>query len=331
MNHIELTIRKFCECFTVDYNHINNETIRESYYIDNSIDISHIRKILIKNDLEEYTFLLLSFIFTYHFSSMAKEYTTQNEKSKEDLSNKENHEIELTRLLIFLLSHNFGNLTSISFKRVRNSITISNNDIIENVIKNTIEEFKKNNYHVLKLTYYEAKLEMLADPVWRNQVYIYKNIGTQKQPELVEYDYTMSIERYANTHFKTIDINLDSLIHKYESLKKPAKRGAKTKNSEIAFLANKLLFLKRIDKYLKDIETESIREMPLTNQECRYIHDCLLYFNFIENKNINSSKTLPQNFIKSILKEFKPDWFESSILNETSLRINNLRDELLSL
>jgi hypothetical protein len=182
----------------------------------------------------------------------------------------------------------------------------------------------------LKLTYQEAKTEMLTDEVWKNQVYIYKNIGTDEQPELVECDYAMSIERYADTHFKTIDIDLESLIQKYELLKKPTKKGAKTKNSGIAFLANKLLFLKRIDNFLIDEKIENISEMPLTNQECRFIHDCLACFNFIEDKNLNYSKTLPQNFIKSILREFKPDWFELSILKETNLRIYSLRGELLS-
>ena len=326
----DITIRKFCECFSAEYNHINTETIHESYYIENNIDISGIRKMLIKNDLEEYTFLLLSYIFTYHFNPLAVENTNQHEKHIENLSNKKNHEKELTKLLIFLLSHNFGNLASISFKRARNSITISNSDIIDSIIKNTIDEFKRNKYHILKLTYQEAKTEMLTDEVWKNQVYIYKNIGTDEQPELVECDYTMSIERYANTHFKTIDIDLESLIQKYELLKKPTKKGAKTKKSGIAFLANKLLFLKRIDNFLIDENIENISEIPLTNQECRFIHDCLVCFNFIEDKNLNYSKTLPQNFIKSILREFKPDWFELSILKETNLRIYSLRGELLS-
>ena len=133
------------------------------------------------------------------------------------------------------------------FKKPRNSITISNQVLIETVVASAIDEFKENNYHVLKLTYQEAKAEMLQSDIWKNHVYIYENLGTYEQPDLIKQENTLSIERYADTHFKTIQIELDSLIQKYESMNIPTTRGAKTKNSDIAFLANKLLFLKRID------------------------------------------------------------------------------------
>ena len=60
------------------------------------------------------------------------------EKNTENASNKKNHEKELTKLLIFLFSSNFGKLTSISFKKPRNSITISNQVLIETVVASAI-------------------------------------------------------------------------------------------------------------------------------------------------------------------------------------------------
>lgn len=331
MDVSDIAIRKFSECFSVDVNHINTDINLDSFIINQEIDILELRKLLIKNDLEEYVSLLMSYVYSLYFSSLALENSMKFEKNTENASNKKNHEKELTKLLIFLFSSNFGKLTSISFKKPRNSITISNQVLIETVVASAIDEFKENNYHVLKLTYQEAKAEMLQSDIWKNHVYIYENLGTYEQPDLIKQENTLSIERYADTHFKTIQIELDSLIQKYESMNIPTTRGAKTKNSDIAFLANKLLFLKRIDKYLSNKNIVEISQMPLTNQECRFIHDFLVCFNLVENKNTSSSKTLPQNFIKSIFKAFKPDWFELSILKETSLRIESLRDELFSI
>ena len=75
---------------------------------------------------------------------------------------------------------------------------------------------------------------------------------------------------------------------------------------------------------MKD-EIEYLENVKLTNNDCRFLHDCLVFFNIIEDKSNTLTKSLPENYIRGLLKQKKQDEYEDDINISKNLRINYLR------
>jgi len=326
MNKIN-SLLKFTECFGLDPKFINAEKSAESYYIEKGIDVEAFKTLMIKNDLGEYTIILLCYITEVYFSAKVKEYVQKHTVKTKEAEKKRNHEIELTQSLQFLLSKNDGECTSLTFHKSRKSHTMSNQLILKSIVDNLILEFKSNDYDKVELTYDEAKVMMATNDEWAKGLFCEVNLGSVNEPNIVEVEFTEAIEDFASSTTKEVEIDVDFLSKKLEILtKNSTKKGAKITNYRIASLCNDLSFLKRIDRYLLNDEIEYLENVKLINNDCRFIHDCLVFFKIIEDKSKTLTKSLPENYIRALLKQKKQDEFDDDINRAKNKRINDLRN-----
>jgi len=73
-------------------------------------------------------------------------------------------------------------------------------------------------------------------------------------------------------------------------------------------------------------EIEYLENVKLINNDCRFIHDCLVFFKIIEDKSKTLTKSLPENYIRALLKQKKQDEFDDDINRAKNKRINDLRN-----
>jgi hypothetical protein len=327
--NIATPLIKFTECFGIDLNSISADKATESYYIDKGIDIEAFKKIMYNFDMEEYTIILL-----YYFTEM---YKSNQELYNDDFGLNPDPEVErqleldLTEALLFLYSDKSIDKTSFTINKSRSSITIQNNTIVKHLANQIFLQYKSKGYNRINYTYDEAKELMLADPKWSSRVYEDVNVGTEDNPVFEKKESEDEILMFAHSFYKEVMLNEDVLKHrlKYLKSKYKKKRGAKVKNSSIAYLIENLSFLKRIDKYLNQTETEYICDIPLTNDDCRFIYACLVLFNTIEDNSKFRTKTLPENYIRTILKQKKMDsWIEEHLFGAKLFGILDLRKKL---
>lgn len=328
--NIATPLIKFTECFGIDPNAISTDKATESYYIDKGINVDAFKRLMIKNDLDEYTFILLSYFTDVYFS--VKDEVFENALLTIDEENEINkqYEVDLTKALLFLLEDKSTFNMSVSFNKSRSSITIQNELIVKNLANELYREFKRKDFNKVALTYQEAKSEMLSKEEFKNSVYVERNYGSPDEPDIHEVEFEEAIDDYAENSMKEVEITVEFLNNKLKNLtKKGKKKGAKIKNSRLAGLCEDLSFLKRIDKYLSQTETEYICDFPLTNDDCRFIYACLVLFNIIEDNSKFRSKTLPENYIRTILKQKKMDsWIEEHLFGAKLFGILDLRNKL---
>lgn len=328
---IEVTpLIKFTECFGISRDFILKENITESDFAAKGIDIDAFNRFLIKYDMDQYSFYLL-----YYFTesiSQNNNYDLQELLIDHEMDNeqKKQYEIDLTKALLFLFSDKSTANTSITISKSINNITIKNEKIIKDVANQLYIEFKKHDFHKVPLTYQEAKSEMLSKEEFKNSVYVERNYGSPDEPDIHEVEFEEAIDDYAENSMKEVEITVEFLNNKLKNLtKKGKKKGARIKNSRLAGLCEDLSFLKRIDKYLSQTETEYICDFPLTNDDCRFIYACLVLFNIIEDNSKFRSKTLPENYIRTILKQKKMDsWIEEHLFGAKLFGILDLRNKL---
>jgi len=325
MNQIS-SLLKFTECFGLNIKLVNNKAIYESYFVEKGVDVEAFKRLMIKNDMDEYTFILLAYFDEIYFAPKVEESIIKYKVKSELTEQKRKHEIELTQSLLFLLSNNNGDCTSVTFQKSRNNLTISNQLISKSIIDCLIHEFKCNGYNKVNLTYDEAKLMMATNSEWAKGLFCENNFGSDEEPNIVEVEFTEAIDDFANSTTKEVEVELDFLTTKFEILTQNGKKkGAKIKKSRIASLCEDLSFLKRIDRYLLKDEIEYLENVKLTNNDCRFLHDCLVFFNIIEDKSNTLTKSLPENYIRGLLKQKKQDEYEDDINISKNLRINYLR------
>jgi hypothetical protein len=327
---IELTpLIKFTECFGIDPIDIGSDKATDSYYINKGVNVEAFKKIMYSFDMEEYTIILL-----YYFTEM---YKNNQELYDDDFGLNPDPEVErqleldLTEALLFLYSDKSIDNTSFTINKSRSSITIQNNTIVKYLANQIYLQYRSKGYNRINYTYDEAKELMLADPKWSSKVYEDVIVGTEENPVFEKKESEDEILMFAHSFYKEVLLNKDVLKHrlKYLKSKYKKKRGAKIKNSHIAYLIENLSFLKRIDKYLSQTETEYICDIPLTNDDCRFIYGCLVFFNIAENNTTTITKTLHENYIRTILKQIKRDgWGQEYNYTEKLKLILDLRNKL---
>ncbi len=326
MNKISAML-KFTECFGMHIKLVNYEAKNESFFVEKGIDVSAFKRLMIKNDMDEYTFILLAYFIERYFKFNIKDSMIKYNEKLDEEETKRKHEIELTQLLLFLLSKNYGEYTSITFQKSRNSLTISNQLISKSIIDGLIHEFKCNGYNKVNLSYDEAKVMMATDDEWAKGLFCEVNYGSDDDPNIVEVEFAEAIEYFASNTTKEVEVDLDYLTCKYEILNRnKKKKGAKIKKYHTAILCEDLSLLKRIERYLNQSEIEFIDDIKITNDDCRFIHDCLVFFNIIEDKSTTLTKSLPENYIRGLLKQKKQDEFDIDLNHFRRLRINDLRN-----
>lgn len=238
---------------------------------------------------------------------------------------KKNEELELTELLIFLLEEKQNGITlDFKSKITNNKFNCKSDLLLDPIINNIINEYKKRNYNEANLSYEEAEWELntFPDLQWIRDYF-------KRFPTIIQTDYdndmyymegyenpinihdthnyieAYMIEDYANDHYTNADITLQFLKDKHKALKARTKVGAKPKNDYIASMTERLSYLIRLDRFFQQDIHKDISKFPISNKDYRLIHDYLVFWQFIEDKRETKNSTTPENYIKSLINNYR--------------------------
>lgn len=99
------------------------------------------------------------------------------------------------------------------------------------------------------------------------------------------------IEEFAYDHSTEAPLDIPELNTILLKIRKEkSKRGPKETTSNLKYLAFTLSSLKRLNAYLKDPKIESMNEIAIENEDLRFVHDVMAFFNMIVDHS-GSSKT----------------------------------------
>lgn len=338
------TIAKFCACFGFSMPDFQRRKKQdENIYIEMGLNVPAFIKMLIKNDMEEYTELLLLY---WHMQTI---YSTKLSKPNiqtldSTIMTSSEYCVDLTKTLIFLLDEKEGKNTSITFQKSRNSITTREKYTFEIIKKALINEYKIRNFNLTNITFEEAKDELLfkfdvewivdnineilsLNPQIKSEFEIEDEITESNYHEIFDYLYDdYMVEKYADEHYTAQDITLEFLNNKLEALIPQTKKkvGAKPKNSHIAVIAKRLSYLKRIDRFIENKNAIDIDIIKLTNKDYRFIHDFLAFLNLIEDYSIKeNTTTTPEKYIYTLLKQTTPDELKYSNVKSRIIETRN--------
>ena len=197
---------KFAESFGLNPCSLKAENITESYFIEKGINVDEFKRLMIKNDLDEYTFILLYYIIEIYLAVKVDEAINTHIQSDNEREIARQYEIDLTKTLLFLLEDKTTFNMTVTFNKSINNITIKNEKIIMDIANQLYIEFKKHDFHKVPLTYEEAKAEMLSKEEFKNSVYVEQNFGSPDEPDILEVGYDVAIEHYAENSKKEMDI-----------------------------------------------------------------------------------------------------------------------------
>lgn len=287
--------------------------------------IEDIRKTLKDHGMEEYAVPL------YHFMILVckkiEKFPSRLEKeltvTKEDVDFK----VELVRSLKELLEG--ANLESTIINLIK-TITIKHkklNDIMRSsAIKSLTKAIRKVGLNSYPLTNDEAiaAINSHTDVEWvknwmESMGYIDPNYSSftldrfddyfskldlsPVLPELKEKLRTELIDEYACDHPQEADINIEELnriLHRIRKLK--SKRGPKEYKISEKYVAHTLSILIRVERYLQRTDIESIQNINITNDDCRFIHDVLAFFGLmIDYRTPKNEKNLPNTIRKMLI------------------------------
>ncbi|MHB9055775.1 MAG: hypothetical protein ACYC2P_06430 [Paludibacteraceae bacterium] len=283
--------------------------------------------------------------FIYFDSNGMSSIDTSSRKKKVD-------NLELTNLLIFLLDENNNGIT-VNFKSnlLNKSITTRNDLLIKSIIDTLKNEYVTRKLNEVNLTYEEAEMELLAaeDRYWvRDYMNRFSNIHYINEggcfyyeeyelyvdeENIQEYITTDMIEDYADDHFTFVEVTLDLLKEKQIELssKLAKKVGAIPKNDNIAELAESLSYLIRLNRFFEQNTCKDITEFPLSNQDCRLIHDVLVFFGLLSNqKEKSNTTTTPENYIKALINNYRLHRKVPVKNNANHMRINSHKSRIIT-
>ena len=246
-----------------------------------------------------------------------------------DISSKEKktENLELTHLLIFLLEEiETGINVNFRSNLLNKNFNTKNDFFLKLIINTLINEYVTRKLNKVNLTYEEAEMELLAaeDRYWVREYmarienvhyipegrcfYFEDNDESIDEQDIHGYISTDMIEEYADDHYKSADINLDLLKEKQAELSSELikKVGAKPKNDNIANISERLSYLIRLDRFFSQDEYNDIYEFPLSNKDCRLIHDYLSFYYLIPDQNSKTNTTSSsENYIKALIKNYR--------------------------
>lgn len=343
----EITLEKFNACFGFSIKDSQDQIApEENVFTELGLNVPAFKKMLIKNDMEEYTDVLLFYwqMQTLYQNKLFKSNIQSLESKKMSVSE---YGKDLTEILLFLLDEKDGKNISITFQKSRNNITKKNEEIIDVITRAIKKEYQTRNLNLVNLTFEEAEEELLNkyDREWivdyindilgfnphiKSEFDIENEVNESNYRELFDYLYDDEmVEKYADEHYSTHDISLEFLQNRLVALIPETKKkvGAKPKNDNIAVIGRRLSYLLRIDRFLENKECKNdIDSIKLTNKDYRFIHDFLVFLNLIEDYSIKEhTTTTPEKYIYTMLKQSTP-----SILRHSNVkfRISELKNKL---
>ena len=323
------SITKFCTCFGYSESSFQTKQIpNETALIEFGMNVPGFRKILIKNDMEEYELPLIKYWYFLNLNIMKrKSRKPQIEEQLKSTADQLKNEMDLNEALFFLLSNNTKKDTSIILQQSTTSHTIKNNDIVDALTTSLVELYISAGFNHDKLTYEEAEEEIYedCDREWVRDWIIENNTMMSFSEDyfdcnsIEEYVCERMIEQYASIHTTCRDVDLQFVSNRLAVLKNRTKKkpGAKPKNIEAGIIGVNLSYLKRIDKLINNTGGfTDIEQIKLTNKDYRFIHDCLVFFGMIDDYSKNEINfTTPEKYMNTILRQHK----ESSIYYKDSV------------
>ena len=297
------------------------------------------KETIINRDYFEHIIKYRSEFVIYDKDGLSSIDTSSKEKKADNL--------ELTNLLIFLLEENENGI-NVNFKSnlLNKSFNTKSNFLLKSIIDVLKNEYVTRKLNEVNLTDEEAELELLAaeDRYWvreymsrfSNIHYIHEggcfyfeeyDIYTDED-NIQEYITTDMIEDYADEHYKFADITIELLKEKQIELSSKLKKkvGAKAKNDNIANISERLSYLIRLNRFIKQDKCNDISEYPLSNKDCRLIHDYLTFYDLIPDQNSKTTTTTtPENYIKALIKNYRTHRLKH-IQERTHFQINSYKN-----
>jgi len=119
---------------------------------------------------------------------------------------------------------------------------------------------------------------------------------------------TQLINDYAESHVTKREITsdfLEELIKRDYSAKGAA--GRPSINAQIHAMIKALSYLRRIDRILTDLEyINDIELIEISSDDRQFFHDCLVFWELIEDKSIKSDRTTtPKKYINTLIGQMK--------------------------
>jgi hypothetical protein len=267
-----------------------------------------------------------------HVIKYQPECVTYNEDGTKNIDTTSNtlrqEELELTELLIFLLEEKEKGIC-LNFKSAtkNKNINTKNSFITTAITNKLIEEYDNRNLNEVNLSYDEAEWELLnvIDLQWirsyierfegvvqtdiDNDIYYFEVYDAAINIHDIEnYIDAEMIEKYAEEHYTKAEITLEFLKDRGVELKSKVKKkaGAKAKNDNIASISERMSYLIRLERFMNQNEYKDISKFPISNKDCRLIHDYLVFFNLMpdQRKKCNTTTT-PENYIKALIKNYR--------------------------
>lgn len=318
---------KFECCFEIHKELIHCNPDHKSFYLDKGIDVNAFEKLMIKNDMDQYTYILLAYFSEYIFRIIdADNVKIQNIKEKEK-KERENYDFELTKSLQFLLSTNNGKQTSISFQKTINSFSTSEPLIVNSIINHLIHEYNNNGFNKFYVDFIDDFELSIPDNLYSKNERVEIDGCIKTRYEQYIYEFLNPITNYETLSAETLNYYMDFLKFKLDVfMRKRSKRGAKIKNNLLFMLCENFSYLVRIESYLNQSIFHYVDEIKLTNKQCRLIHDCLVFFKILEDKSNTLTKKLPENYIRNLLKQKKQDDFDIDYNKIRNFNIAELRN-----
>lgn len=311
---------KFEHCFELHKKLVNVSTENKSFYIEKGINVSAFEKLMLKCDLEEYTYILLAYFIEFYFRPIDEEMLKfKRIKHKEKIACKKN-ELEMTKLLYFMLSNTNDKLTSISFYRSMSSFSTTDSIITKAIISNLISTYNNSDYNKFFVAFKDdIEINMPSDMCSKAQRTSFDEYVYRFLPEISNIESTTPDILNHYLHF--LKTKLDVIT------KATSKRGAKSKNMLLSWLCENLAYLVRLNTYLNRPDIKYIDDISLTNKDCRLIHDILVFFNIIEDKSNTLTKSLPEKYIRTLLKQRRLDNFDTEYIKVQNNIIFELKNE----
>jgi hypothetical protein len=153
----------------------------------------------------------------------------------------------------------------------------------------------------------EKKLKIIGDNINEDELFARVESGLLNLNSDEYSDIFDMLDDYQSTQVVLEEINLEWLKKRmqYLGIIKTKKAGAKAKNDSLAIKAEHFSYLIRIRRFINQEEFSEIEKFPLSNADCRLIHDCFVFLGYIEDQSAKGNSTKPQNYIRSLIDNYR--------------------------
>lgn len=226
------------------------------------------------------------------------------EKREDRIKNSQPYALNIAKIVKMFLTGettDYKNIV-ISARDLTQKIDVAGKELFDQLKEGFLKEFERLGLNETELTTQEAKEEVedIVEGAW------FDEYGCTAE-EILSDPYFL--EKYRLDHFKPRIVSMEIVnkaISEIELAQRRSKKGAgaKVKNLGVGELAKRLSYLHRIRQFLNQKEYSSIKEIPLSNETCRFIYDYLEFWNSLP-KDVKFEKVEKEkraNYIKSLIR-----------------------------